>query len=786
MTSNEKAAPALESELRLYRSLVANSGEGIFRLDFDPHVATDLEPESQVDSMIRAGMVGAANDALARMYGFERGADLVGRPLASFLPADEPINRKSLLTFVRDGHRFHDVESVERDREGKRRVFLNSAIGVIEAGGLVAAWGSQREVTAEREALAALRDQERLFTTAFATNPSGLSISTLAEGRMEIVNDAFLEWLDRNREEVVGRSALELGLWADPTVRSRFVERLRRDGVVRQMPHVVTNRRGERIDLLLSARVIEVGGRPCILMSGENVTELGRAQRELADSERKLALIFRASPGALSLSRFVDSRFLDVNEAFASLVGLPREELIGRSSLELGLWPDPEERRRVFQPIVEQGFALRIPARVVAAGGEVREARVSGQMLEIDGEACLLILAEDVTELNRTQRALASSEARFRAAAEGSLDAFLLCEAECDASGAVVDFSVLEANERACRSLGRPREQVVGRKLGELLRGEEAATRVGRLREVFESGRAHDGEIRVASGGRRRRWLHQQAVPLERGVAEWTRDVTDRRAAEEESRRLEAEFHRGQRLESLGLLAGGVAHDFNNLLTGIVGYADVALRRLPEGAEARPPVQEILLAARRATELTQKMLAFAGGGPLEFAWTSLNVVVQEMVDLARPALPRERAVELRLGEPPPGLEADATQMRQVVLNLLLNASEAIPGAAGTIEVATGEVSCERERLATAVLGADLAEGRYAFVRVTDDGAGMTPEVRDRIFEPFFTTKFTGRGLGLAAVLGIVRAHLGAIEVDTEAARGTSITVLLPLAQPAAG
>jgi two-component system cell cycle sensor histidine kinase/response regulator CckA len=514
--------------------------------------------------------------------------------------------------------------------------------------------------------------------------------------------------------------------------------------------------------------------------------ELERVKSALAESERRFAVLFRDNPGALSLSRLADSRFLDVNDAFAALVGLSREALIGRSSLELGLWPDPEERRRVFQPIVEQGSSYRVPARVVSAQGEAREARVSGQLLELDGDPCILILAEDVTELNRTQRALTTSEARFRAAAEGSLDGFLMFEAECDPSGAVVDFAVLEANDRACRSLGHPHEQVLGRRLSELLRAEDFETRLARLREVFESGQAGEGEIRVSPRGRRGRWLHQQVVPLERGVAEWTRDVSDRRAAEKERHRLEAEFHRGQRLESLGLLAGGVAHDFNNLLTGIVGYADVALRRLPEGADARPPVQEILLAARRATDLTQKMLAFAGGGPLEFAWTSLNEVVLEMVDLARPALPRERSVELRLGQPAPGLEADATQMRQVVLNLLLNASEAIQGAGGTIEVATGEVSCERDRLAAAVLGAELAEGRYAFVRIDDDGVGMAPEVRERIFEPFFTTKFTGRGLGLAAVLGIVRAHRGAIEVDSEAARGTSITVLLPLAQPAAG
>jgi signal transduction histidine kinase len=231
------------------------------------------------------------------------------------------------------------------------------------------------------------------------------------------------------------------------------------------------------------------------------------------------------------------------------------------------------------------------------------------------------------------------------------------------------------------------------------------------------------------------------------------------------------------------VLAGGVAHDFNNLLTAILGSAEVAQRHLAGGSPAQAPLRDIAHAAGRAAELTQKMLAFAGGGALEFAWISLNETVEEMVGLARAALPRGREIRLRLARPAPGLEADPTQVRQIVLNLLLNASEAIAGERGTLEVETAEVYCERERLAGAVLGAERAEGRYAALAVADDGVGIGPEARERIFEPFYTTKFTGRGLGLAAVLGIVRAHHGAIEVASEPGRGTRFTVLLPLAQP---
>jgi PAS domain S-box-containing protein len=621
-------------------------------------VAVTLPVDAQVDAMLAAGRVGAANDAQARMYGYVRGEEILGLPVTSWLLPDDPENRASLAAFVAGGYRYHDVESVERDREGRPRRFLNSAIGVVEGGRLVAAWGSQRDVTVERETIAKLRE-----------------------------------------------------------------------------------------------------------------------------SERKFALAFRSNPGALVISRLRDGVFLDVNDAFAEMVGLEREQMIGRSSLELGLWPDAEERMRVFGPMVERGFARRFPARVVAASGEPREARISGLRVEIEGETCLLVLAEDVTELNRTERRLATSEQRFRKALDGSADAFFLLEAVRDDKGALIDFRMADANAAAGRLTGQEREAILGARLTERCPVHRDRSLFERYRGVLDRGRLEEEEFEITGRSGRRLWLRQQVVPLPDGVAIWARNVTERRAAEAERRREQEALARTQRLDSLGLLAGGVAHDFNNLLTAMLGNAEMARRRLPPDSPAAVPLADIELAARRAAELTQKMLAFAGGGALQFTWISLNEIVSEMVDLLRPALRGGREVTLALARPSPGLEADPTQMRQVVLNLVLNAAEAIDGENGRIEVATGEVYCERERLAAAVIGADRTEGRYVFLRVADDGAGLSPELRERIFEPFFTTKFTGRGLGLAAVLGIVRGHHGAIEVDSAEGRGTAFTLLLPLSQP---
>ncbi len=159
----------------------------------------------------------------------------------------------------------------------------------------------------------------------------------------------------------------------------------------------------------------------------------------------------------------------------------------------------------------------------------------------------------------------------------------------------------------------------------------------------------------------------------------------------------------------------------------------------------------------------------------------LNEIVSEMAELARVAMPAGSELQLDLARPGPGLEGDATQIRQVAMNLLINAAEAIQGGPGRVVATTGELWCESSRLERAAAGRDRPEGRYAFLSVSDDGSGMTDAVRSRIFDPFFSTKFTGRGLGLAAVLGIVRAHRGAIEVESRAGEGSTFTVLLPLA-----
>ena len=314
---------------------------------------------------------------------------------------------------------------------------------------------------------------------------------------------------------------------------------------------------------------------------------------------------------------------------------------------------------------------------------------------------------------------------------------------------------------------------------------ERAAARMGRMR-VGDNLVAEEWQITRKDGASRTIAISTSVLPghgAEAHVLAIMRDLTAQKKAEEEKKKLEAHVLHVQKLESLGVLAGGIAHDFNNLLTSILGNADLALRELPPGSPSGSYLGDIKLVARRAAELCQQMLAYSGKGHFVVQPTDLNALVQEMTRMLEVSISKQVTLRYDLENALPSLEIDATQIRQVLMNLITNASEAIGQPGGIITLATGRKRCDRAYLDGTVLQEPLPEGEYVYLEVGDTGSGMNAEVTTRIFDPFFSTKFTGRGLGMAAVLGIVRGHSAAIRVESWPGKGTTIRVLFPLATP---
>lgn len=379
--------------------------------------------------------------------------------------------------------------------------------------------------------------------------------------------------------------------------------------------------------------------------------------------------------------------------------------------------------------------------------------------------------ARAAAELDRLdgQRELAQSEGRFR-----------LIVTSCAEGVAILDAAggIRYVNPQLARLVLAPSpEAVVGKNWRDFVvpRHLEAVSRQVAQRKAGQSDR-YETALRRADG--QEVLVDVSAAPVAgpggrvEGTIALFRDITERRALDEQVRE-------AQKLESLGVLAGGVAHEFNNLLVGILANSSFALSELPQGTEVRAAVEDVRAAAQKASDLTRQLLAYSGRGRFTVGPVDLSRLAGEMVALATPALKNRATLQVELASGLPEVQGDSGQLGQVVMSLLTNASDALAERPGRITLRTGVATLERMALAHFHGGDALPEGRYVTLSVEDDGAGMDDLTRGRVFEPFFTTKFTGRGLGLPAAFGILKSHGGAIRVESEPGRGALVTILLP-------
>jgi signal transduction histidine kinase len=253
---------------------------------------------------------------------------------------------------------------------------------------------------------------------------------------------------------------------------------------------------------------------------------------------------------------------------------------------------------------------------------------------------------------------------------------------------------------------------------------------------------------------------------------------------QQEKKSLQQQLYQAQKMESMGLMAAGAAHDFNNLLTSIMGSISLLSDHLPRKPDALSLVQDMELAVQRAADLTNQMLIYSGRGKFAMEDVNMSSLIKEMQPLLKTSVGRGVELRYRLSENLPWVKADPTQKRQVIMNLVINASDAIGSRGGVITITTREIDCAADDFAQAMINGKLPEGRCVCLEVSDTGCGMEPEKAARVFDPFFTTKPKGRGLGLAVVLGIVVAHKGAIAIESEPGKGTRFLNLIPCGEQA--
>lgn len=320
------------------------------------------------------------------------------------------------------------------------------------------------------------------------------------------------------------------------------------------------------------------------------------------------------------------------------------------------------------------------------------------------------------------------------------------------------------------------------------------STMLDRLEYVRASGEVAYQEASLMTLENQERWFSSTIVPVfdEAGIIEnilvVSVDVTEVRRAAEHRVELERQIQHAQKLESLGVLSGGIAHDFNNLLMSVLGNTDLALDHIQEGHPARHNLHEVEKAARRGAELAGQMLAYSGRGNFIIEPIHLGSFLAEMAHLLDVTISKKTELKIDFPSDLPTFDGDPTQVRQVIMNLITNAAEALEDESGTIQLTAGVKECDRAFLNTfkepfqPAADAPLEEGRYVYFEVVDDGCGMDEATSAKIFEPFFTTKFTGRGLGMSAVLGIVRGHNGMINLDCSPGKGCRFQVFFPASE----
>ncbi len=479
----------------------------------------------------------------------------------------------------------------------------------------------------------------------------------------------------------------------------------------------------------------------------------------------------------------IDGYFRLLNPAWRRALGWEDHELLARPWLDFVHPDDRAATERATKALAESRGVSDFENRYRRSDGSY--VWLSWSSHPDPSTGLVFAVAREITEQRQVEAELRKSREDYRMLFEGMLDGFSYHEMIFDDLGDPVDYRFLAVNPAFEAQTGLKAADLIGKRVLDVLPGTE--------RHWIESfGRVAKTGIPIRFenySSEFEKYFECLAFQPRPGQFACTfHDVTARTKAEEERVRLQAQFLQAQKMDSLGVLTGGIAHDFNNILTAVLVGAERARGALPPGHPSGSEIDTIVEAAERLADLCRQMLAYAGKSRLVALPTDLSQLVRGMGSLLEMSVSKRCGLVFDLAEGIPAAEVDATQVRQIVLNLVINASDAVGEADGRIAVRTGSMHCGQEQLASCVSAMPdrLPEGAYVFVEVDDDGCGMDEPTLSRIFDPFFTTKFTGRGLGLAATLGIVRGHHGTIQVRSEPGKGTAFRVLFPaVATPAA-
>ncbi|MFB0533367.1 MAG: PAS domain S-box protein [Anaerolineae bacterium] len=707
----------------------------------------------------REGRVVYINATGAELFGASSPEELVAKPILDFVHPDYLEIAEARVLQVTEGRAVSLIE--------EKLIRLDGTSVDAEVVGIPITYQGQpavqvvvRDITERKRAEEELRWLKEFNEGIVQSMTEGIIVDD-AEGCMTFVNPAAAALLGYSPAQLLGqhwKAIVPPDQWAIVQAADERRARGEADRYELQLIH----RDGTRVPVLVSGSPrFEEGRFAGTLAVFTDITERKRAEEDLRESEKRLDTILNSVQAGIVVIDAETRVIVDANPVAIEMIGMPKEQVVGHVCHQFIC---PAEKDRC--PITDLGQSVDRSERVLL--------NASGQSIPILKSVIPTILGRrrhliesflDITERKRAEEALRESEAKYSALVEQALDGVVI----------VQDGVCRFANRAMAESSGYAVEEIVGIPFLERV-APESKHLVAQRHKLRMAGEKvlpiYEARIQCKDGTIKDVEISAGIIQYEGRPADMAivRDITGRK-------KLEEQLRQAQKMEAVGTLAGGIAHDFNNILTGILGFASLVHSELPTDSSVRLDVETIIRSARRGSELTRQLLAFARRRRVELHSLSLNDIAREVMGLLERTIDKAIAIEPHLAKDLATVEGNAGQIQQMLLNLCLNARDAMPQG-GRLIIETQNVTLSEEKARTEL---NLEAGQYVLLSVTDTGIGMDAETQQHLFEPFFTTKEQGRGLGLAMAFGIVRGHGGAIHVYSEPGQGSTLKVYLPVA-----
>jgi two-component system, cell cycle sensor histidine kinase and response regulator CckA len=636
--------------------------------------------------------------------------------------------------------------------------------------------GVNQDITVRKKSNEALRLSEDKFKRAFHTNPDSININRLRDGMYVEFNQGFLDMTGYAKEDIVGKTSLELNIWADPEDRKRLLQGLKQDGEVKNLEAKFRTKSGKLVSGLMSASIIDVGGEQCILTITRDITERKASEELLKRSLAWQEEVFEGSRDAIFLSD-ASARFIAVNNAACTLTGYSRAELLDMHIPELHEHMDLDAYRQYHGKIMA-GEESVTEAKILRKNGTKVETEFSNRRIVIGGVPYMHTAARDISTRKEFEEALKRSEEKYRQFFEQDLTGDFIT---------TVDGEIIDCNPAFAQIFGfASADEARHKNVTFLYSSPDKRTKVLDLLRDRKKLEYYEYEARRVDGTPL--FLIENLI----GIFDDGDRLTHIRAYvfdNTERKSLEQQLLHAQKMESIGTLASGIAHDFNNVLNNIIGFAQ-QIRKYPGDHDRIIRYSDTIeQSAFRGADLAKRLLMFGRKRKRENEITGIDGVVDEIVQLTNETFPKSIVVQKELDHALKPVFSDRGELYQAILNICLNSRDALlerenPAVASSIIIRAHNRGTANSIVPELFRRQNERNPICVEIAISDNGVGMSGEILGKIFDPFFTTKERGKGtgLGLAVVYNIVKNNGGAVTVESKVGEGTVVHLFLPAAE----